>query len=77
MVQWVLITTATTVALVTHTLKEAIYLVNRFIFLSDPPSTVTHQNFVNLPRAHKESGVSELNGKRNSWLSFPIYLPAH
>lgn len=48
------------VVFVTHDLSEAIYLADRIIFMSNPPSSIIHQVNVDLPKPRKESGSSEL-----------------
>ena len=64
----------TTVVLVTHDLPEAIYLADRILFMSHSPSTIIHQNTVDLPRPRKESGLSELAWQAQLMAQFPQLL---
>lgn len=64
----------TTVVFVTHDLQEAIYLADRIIFMSDSPSTIIHESFVDLPRPRVESGVSELEWQAQLMTQFPHLL---
>ncbi len=64
----------TTVVFVTHDLQEAIYLADRIIFMSDSPSTIVHESFVDLPKPRIESGVSELAWQAQLMAQFPHLL---
>ena len=64
----------TTVIFVTHDLSEAIYLADRILFMSNPPSTVIHQTLVKLPRPRKESGALELAWQAQLMTRFPGLL---
>lgn len=63
-----------TVIFVTHDLSEAIYLADRIIFLSAPPSNIIHQCVVGLPRPRKESGVTELEWQSQLMSKLPNIL---
>lgn len=57
--------TKPTVLFVTHTLREALALADRVIFLSDRPSQVIMEYEVNIPRPRKleDSAINELHGQ--------------
>jgi len=64
----------TTVIFVTHDLREAIYLADRIIFISNSPSTIIHQAVVDLPRPRDESGAQELEWQANLMAKYPNLL---
>tara|TARA_R110002012_G_scaffold81017_2_gene205239 strand:- start:93 stop:833 length:741 start_codon:yes stop_codon:yes gene_type:complete len=49
------------VIFVTHDLQEAVYLADRILFLSQPPSRIVHQESITLRRPRTESGTDELS----------------
>ena len=62
------------VVFVTHDLSEAIYLADRIIFMSNPPSSIIHQADVNLPKPRKESGSNELDWQVQLMNKYPHIL---
>jgi len=62
------------VVFVTHDLSEAIYLADRIIFMSNPPSSIIHQVNVELPRPRKESGSTELTWQAQLMNQYPQIL---
>jgi len=63
-----------TVIFVTHDLSEAIYLADRIIFISNPPSSIIHQVTVDLPKPRKESGSVELAWQAKLMTQYPRIL---
>ena len=63
-----------TVVFVTHDLSEAIYLADRIIFMSNSPSSIIHQEIINLPKPRQESGSSELTWQAKLMAKYPQIL---
>lgn len=63
-----------TVIFVTHDLSEAIYLADRILFMSQSPSSIIHQETVDLPQPRKESGQNELAWQAKLMAKYPDIL---
>ena len=59
---------------VTHDLQEAVYLADRILFLSQPPSRIVHQESVRMARPRTESGVDELSWQAALLAKYPNLL---
>ena len=62
------------VIFVTHDLQEAVYLADRILFLSQPPSRIVHQESVRIARPRTESGVDELSWQAALLAKYPNLL---
>ncbi|MEH6713033.1 MAG: ABC transporter ATP-binding protein [Paraglaciecola polaris] len=62
------------VIFVTHDLQEAVYLADRILFLSQPPSRIVHQESVTLTRPRTESGANELIWQAALLAKYPSLL---
>tara|TARA_R110002124_G_scaffold205832_3_gene372355 strand:- start:2191 stop:2931 length:741 start_codon:yes stop_codon:yes gene_type:complete len=62
------------VIFVTHDLQEAVYLADRILFLSQPPSRIVHQESVKIARPRTESGVDELSWQAALLAKYPNLL---
>lgn len=63
-----------TVVFVTHDLREAVYMADRIIFLSDSPGQIIHQIKVDLPRPRNEFGSKELEWQAQLMAEYPSLL---
>lgn len=63
-----------TVIFVTHDLSEAVYLADRIIFMGNSPSSIIHQETIELPKPRQESGSAELAWQAKLMAQYPQIL---